>query len=150
MGLNYESASVTPYGVITLRLHDGIRIDLSLDKAVRVINYKNNIVLALSGTGSSSALIHPNGRVFQYGSRVEILAYDTHGNNNKYTALNSSGINTRINVFFCRYAKMWYKGVSFTSDQCALVYLVDSAGTRTTTDTFSDLSHDFSVQVFYT
>lgn len=48
-----------------------------------------------------------------------------------------------------RYAKMWYKGVSFTSDQCALVYLVDSAGTRTTTDTFSDLSGDFSLGVFY-
>lgn len=44
---------------------------------------------------------------------------------------------------------MWYKGVSFTSDQCALVYLVDSAGTRTTTDTFSDLNGDFSLGVFY-
>lgn len=81
--LNHDGTSVTPYGVITLRLHDGIRIDLSLDKAVRVINYKNNITLALSATGSSSALIHPNGRVFQYGSRVEILAYDIHGSNNK-------------------------------------------------------------------
>ena len=44
---------------------------------------------------------------------------------------------------------MWYKGVSFTSEQCALVYLVDSAGTRTTTDTFSDISQDLSVPVFY-
>jgi len=35
---------------------------------------------------------------------------------------------------------MWYKGVSFTSEQCALVYLVDTAGTRTTTDSFSDMS----------
>lgn len=43
-----------------------------------------------------------------------------------------------INIF--RYAKMWYKGVSFTSEQCALVYLVDAAGTRTTTDSFSDMS----------
>lgn len=44
---------------------------------------------------------------------------------------------------------MWYKGVSFTSENCALVYLVDSAGTRTTTDTFSDLVQDFSLGVFY-
>ena len=42
--------------------------------------------------------------------------------------------------FFPRYAKMWYKGVSFTSEQCTLVYLVDAAGTRSTTDTFSDLN----------
>jgi hypothetical protein len=48
-----------------------------------------------------------------------------------------------------RYAKMWHKGVSFTSEQCALVYLVDAAGTRTTTDNFSDMSQDFSLSVFY-
>lgn len=44
---------------------------------------------------------------------------------------------------------MWYKGVSFTSEQCALVYLVDTAGTRTTTDNFSDMSQDLSLSVFY-
>lgn len=44
---------------------------------------------------------------------------------------------------------MWYKGVSFTSEQCALVYLVDTAGTRTTTDTFTDMTQDFSLSVFY-
>lgn len=52
-------------------------------------------------------------------------------------------------MFVFRYAKMWYKGVSFTSDKCALVYLVDAAGTRTTTDTFSDMNQDFSLPVFY-
>jgi hypothetical protein len=49
----------------------------------------------------------------------------------------------------CRYAKMWYKGVSFTSERCALVYLVDAAGTRTTRDRFLDMSQDFSLSVFY-
>ncbi|XP_022902731.1 uncharacterized protein [Onthophagus taurus] len=121
--------SVTPQGIITLRLHDRVRVDISLDRAIRVVNMRSGIVLSLSSSGSSAALIHPNGRVYQYGSRVEILANDSQGNN--------------------KYAKMWYKGVSFTSDQCALVYLVDSAGTRTTTDTFSDLSGDFSLTVFY-
>lgn len=121
--------TVTPHGVISLRLHDRIRVDISLDKAIRIVNMKNGIILALNSSGSSSALIHPNGSVYQYGSRVEILAVDHQGNN--------------------KYAKMWYKGVSFTSDQCALVYLVDSAGTRTTTDTFSDLTNDFTLGVFY-
>jgi hypothetical protein len=49
----------------------------------------------------------------------------------------------------CRYAKMWYKGVSFTSERCALVYMVDAAGIRTTCDRFSDMSQDFSMSVFY-
>lgn len=48
-----------------------------------------------------------------------------------------------------RYAKMWYKGVSFTSESCALIYLVDTAGTRTTTDTFTDLTKDYTLTVFY-
>lgn len=48
-----------------------------------------------------------------------------------------------------RYAKMWYKGVSFTSESCALIYLVDTAGTRTTTDTFTDLTKDYTLAVFY-
>ncbi|XP_012273853.1 uncharacterized protein LOC105696186, partial [Orussus abietinus] len=122
-------ALATPHGTISLRLHNRIRVDMTIDRAVRVINFKNNIVLSLSGSGAAAALLHPNGRIYQYGSRVEILAHDAHGNN--------------------KYAKMWYKGVSFTSEQCALVYLVDAAGTRTTTDSFSDMSQDFSLSVFY-
>ncbi|XP_024945082.1 uncharacterized protein LOC107271848 [Cephus cinctus] len=122
-------AVATPHGTISLRLHNRIRVDMTIDRAVRVINFKNNIVLSLSGSGAAAALLHPNGRIYQYGSRVEILAHDVHGNN--------------------KYAKMWYKGVSFTSEQCALVYLVDAAGTRTTTDMFSDMSQDFSLSVFF-
>ncbi|CAH1953486.1 unnamed protein product [Acanthoscelides obtectus] len=121
--------TISPHGVITMRLREHIRVDVSLDRAVRVINAKNGIILALSASGSSSGLVHPNGRVYQYGSRVEILANDAQEND--------------------KFAKMWYKGVSFTSMQCALVYLVDSAGTRTTTDSFSDLTHDFTLNIFY-
>ncbi|KAK7872997.1 hypothetical protein R5R35_000298 [Gryllus longicercus] len=122
-------AIVTPYGTISLRLHERVRVDMTIDRAVRIINHKNNIVICLSGCGSAAALLHPNGRVYQYGSRVEIMAHDSAGNN--------------------KYAKMWYKGVSFTSEQCALVYLVDAAGTRTTTDNFCDMGQDFSLPVFY-
>ncbi|CAH0389490.1 unnamed protein product [Bemisia tabaci] len=123
------SGVATNYGTMSLRLHNRIRIDMTIDRAVRVINCKNNIVLALNGVGSAAALLHPNGRVYQYGSRVEILAHDARGNN--------------------KLAKMWYKGVSFTSELCYVVYLVDTAGTRTTTDTFMDLTQDFSLPVFY-
>lgn len=44
---------------------------------------------------------------------------------------------------------MWYKGISFTGENFALIYLVDSGGTRTTTDTFLDLSADIISYVFY-
>ncbi|KAK9505301.1 hypothetical protein O3M35_009389 [Rhynocoris fuscipes] len=123
------SAVATAHGTVSLRLNHKMRVDLTVDKAIRIINLKNNIVIAMNSTGSTCALLHPNGRVHQYGSRVEIMAYDPRGSH--------------------KYAKMWYKGISFTSESCALVYLVDSAGTRTTTDNFSDLSMDFSLSVFY-
>jgi len=123
------AAEATPYGTICIRLAHRIRVDMTIDRAIRVINLKNSIVMTMNATGSASALFHPNGRVHQYGSRVEIMANDTRGNH--------------------KYAKMWYKGVSFTAENCALVYLVDSAGTRTTTDNFSDLTQDFSMPIFY-
>jgi len=121
-------ATIGNDGVISLNLHDGMKVDITFDKGIRVINNQSKIILALSPDGNSCALIHPTGLVYGYGSRVEITTCDTNGNT--------------------KFAKMSYKGVSFTSDSSALVYLVDSAGTRTTTDTFSDLSGDFTVPVF--
>ncbi|XP_055387208.1 uncharacterized protein LOC129615850 [Condylostylus longicornis] len=123
---------VLPNGTIQIKLRDGIKVNMTLDKAVRIINQRSHVAIALSNNGSSSALIHPNGRVYQYGSRVEIIAHDGMRTNN-----------------YIRYAKMWYKGVSFTSEKCALIYLVDAAGTRTTSDTFMDMSKDYTMAVFF-
>ncbi|XP_067630293.1 uncharacterized protein fest [Eurosta solidaginis] len=141
-GVEYENPTPPPCpgagpiamtnGTIQLRLRDGIRIDMTLDKAVRVLNQRSMVAIALSRNCSNSALIHPNGRILQSGSKVEIVTYDGMKTNN-----------------FVRYAKMWYKGVSFTSESCALIYLVDTAGTRTTTDTFTDLTKDYTLTVFY-
>lgn len=44
---------------------------------------------------------------------------------------------------------MWQKGISLTSEGCALIYLVDSAGTRTCSDAISfDLARDYTIPVF--
>jgi hypothetical protein len=44
---------------------------------------------------------------------------------------------------------MWEKGISLTADGCALIYLVDQAGTRTTSDAVNkDIRGDYSWQVF--
>lgn len=49
-----------------------------------------------------------------------------------------------------RFAKMWQKGISLTSARCALIYLVDAAGTRTTSDMISmDMETDYVNQVFF-
>lgn len=59
---------------------------MTIDGAVRVTNAKNNIILALSRSGAAAALIHPNGRVYHYGSRVEIQARHQQGNNKLVTS----------------------------------------------------------------
>ncbi|KAI8430656.1 hypothetical protein MSG28_000857 [Choristoneura fumiferana] len=79
-GAGYN-ASVTPHGTVCLRLRDRVKVDMTIDGAVRVTNAKNNIILALSRSGAAAALIHPNGRVYHYGSRVEIQARHQQGNN---------------------------------------------------------------------
>lgn len=44
---------------------------------------------------------------------------------------------------------MWEKGISLTADGCALIYLVDTAGTRTTSDSVNrDIRPDYGWQVF--
>ncbi|KAJ6637400.1 hypothetical protein Bhyg_10130 [Pseudolycoriella hygida] len=122
---------ILPNATIKVRLRNGISVDMTLDKAVCVIDSRSRITISLSCNGASAVMIHPNGKVHQIGTCVEIVAYDGTKRNN-----------------FIRYSKMWHKGISFTSESSALVYLVDSAGTRTTSDTFADMRTDYSIPVF--
>ena len=77
--------------------------------------------MTLSGCGTQASLIHPCGRVFQYGSRIEAHTRDDEDH------------------FIEKNAKIWPRGISFTSNTCALIYLVDEAGARSTSDFFHNL-----------
>lgn len=55
---------------------------MTLDKAVRVTNTLSEIVISLSSGGDSAAVNHPNGKVYQLGPFVEIIAFDGKLNNN--------------------------------------------------------------------
>ncbi|KAJ6641336.1 hypothetical protein Bhyg_06272, partial [Pseudolycoriella hygida] len=120
-----------PNGIIQLCLRNGIRVDITLDKAVRVTNVLSEIVISLSSGGDSAAVAHPNGKVYQMGPFVEIIAFDGKLKNN-----------------YVRYAKMWQEGITFTCTDCTHIFLVDLYGTRTTSDTFTNLSCDFTLPVF--
>lgn len=129
-----------------------------------MINQKNNIKIALSNNYMSSALHHPNGKVYQHYERVDICSYDGMKQNSFMSVFSSPFIVfvyflhqiTHFKLFLMffpsinsRYAKMWHKGVSLTSEGCALIYLVDSAGTRTTSDVVQkDIQIDYCTQVF--
>ncbi|XP_037044934.1 uncharacterized protein LOC119080632 isoform X1 [Bradysia coprophila] len=132
---NDSSRSIAPValpnGIIQLCLRNGIRVDMTLDKAVRVTNTLSDIVISLSSGGDSAAVNHPNGKVYQLGPFVEITAFDGKMNNN-----------------YVRYAKLWQEGITFTCTDCTHIFLVDLYGTRATSDTFTNMSHDFTLPVF--
>jgi len=111
-------AVVEELGFISLQLRYDMRVDIAANQAIRVTNPRKNVTLGLTGCGTQMAMVHPQGRVLQYNSRIEVQVEN-------YPSIKN--------------AKMWPKGISFTSNNRALVYLVDAAGARSTTDTFHDL-----------
>lgn len=111
-------AYVDEQGFISLQLREKVTLDISVNLGIRLRNSVQQTTLALSGCGTQVALVHPKGCVLQYGSRIEVQCKD------------------EISV---KNAKMYPRGVSFTANNCALVYLLDQAGARTTSEMFHDL-----------
>ena len=105
-------------GFLHLQLRSGVSLDIAPNLAVRMRNVRHDSTISLSACSTQMALVHPRGRVLQYGPRVEIQIEDT------------------ISI---KNAKIHPKGASFTANNCALVYLLDEAGARSTSDMFHDL-----------
>ncbi|XP_077301637.1 uncharacterized protein LOC143922286 [Arctopsyche grandis] len=118
---------VTPHGTLFLLLKGHI-IELTVDGGVYIANLEYGIKVTISACGNMSAMEHPKGKVFAYMSKVEIQA------------IHESGI---------RYAKMWKKGVSFTTIDRAVTFLLDAGGLKTTVDWFLVMDDDFTSKAFF-
>lgn len=122
------TATVSQNGFLSFQLSHGIVVNIGPNFAVQILNPEKNISLSLSGCATQMALVHPQGRVLQYNSRIEVHSRGSYVEKN---------------------AKIWPRGISFTASNCAIVYLVDQAGTRSTSDQFHDLySEDSSESIF--
>ncbi len=44
-------ALVTSHGIISVHLHNGVRVDLTVDKAIRLLNYQVGYMSEISGNG---------------------------------------------------------------------------------------------------
>ena len=102
---------------LSLYLRKDVRVDVSANGSLMLSNPRQGVFISLGSDGRQMAVVHPVGRVMQNKGRIEIQTQDW--------ALKS--------------AKMWQRGISFTTNHHALSYLVDTAGARSTTDTFRDL-----------
>jgi len=93
-------------------------LSVSSDMAIKLKNLQQQSNITLSSCSTQMAIVHPKGRLLRYGDRVEIQVED------------------QISV---KNAKIFPRGISFTANNMALVYLLDEAGARSTSDMFHDL-----------
>ncbi|XP_023211905.1 uncharacterized protein LOC111614768 [Centruroides sculpturatus] len=114
---------VTVNGTISVQLQHYIRVDITVDKAIRLVNFPGKCVAAMNYF--DSCIIHPISKILQEQTTVNMEI----GN---------------------RLAKFSNRGITFTSLGHSLVYLVDTSGTKSTFEYFRNLNYDFSLDVFYT
>ena len=117
---NWQSvtAIVEEPGLISFKLRHGMVFDISANLAIKLKNVSQESNICLSSCTTQVAIEHPKGRMLQYGNRLEIQCED------------------RVSV---KNAKVFPRGISFTANNMALVYLLDEAGARSTSDMFHDL-----------
>ncbi|XP_067136735.1 uncharacterized protein [Centruroides vittatus] len=116
---------ITPEGTIRIHLDHYIQVDITVDKAVRVVNVPGRCVAAIAHSGDNSCILHPFGNVLQEGIIINVDLWN-------------------------RIAKFSNRGITFTSLEHSLVYLVDDSGTKSTVEYFRHLDYDLSSDVFYT
>ncbi|KAH6939663.1 hypothetical protein HPB50_020296 [Hyalomma asiaticum] len=121
---DYYGPVVTSYGNISVILQDTIRVDISIDGAIRVVNFAMHCTAAINSSGDSSCVCHPCGRVLQEGESVDMLC------------------GTRL-------AKISGRGITFTALNHGLVYLVDASGTKSTTERFRNLFYDIPLSLLH-
>ena len=109
-------AVVEDQGFLSFLLTHDIKLDIAPDQTVRLQVPSQGSGITL--TEDQLAVVHPTARLLQYGPRIELQVED---------------------VVSVKNAKVFPRGISFTANTCALVYLVDEAGVRTTSDCFHDL-----------
>ncbi|XP_077527544.1 uncharacterized protein LOC144138882 [Haemaphysalis longicornis] len=120
----YNGPVVTNYGTISVILRSNMRVDITVEGAIRLVNFEKHCTAAINCFGDKSCICHPCGRVFQ--ERMNV----------------SMATGTRL-------AKISRRGVTFTALNHGLVYLVDASGTKSTTERFLNLSYDVPLCVFY-
>ncbi|XP_023225484.1 uncharacterized protein LOC111626370 [Centruroides sculpturatus] len=121
----YCSPVITSYGTISIRLQRNIRVDITVDKAVRVVNLPGRCVAAINCLGDRSCIVHPSCKILQEGVTV----------------------NMEIGNRLVKFSK---RGITFTSLGHSLVYLVDASGTKSTVEYFRSFNYDVSSDVFFT
>ena len=55
---------VSPFGILTALMRDDVAVEMTIDKAIRVVNYRHSTVAATNSSGDSSCVYHPFAQVY--------------------------------------------------------------------------------------
>ncbi|ELU17629.1 hypothetical protein CAPTEDRAFT_185207, partial [Capitella teleta] len=114
---------VSQAGMIHIILKHGVTVEMTLDRAVRLINSKHRSVVAVNSSGSSACLVERSLKSFQEGSSVEICSDDD------------------------RFIRIEPESMLFASEgRC---YRIANNQLYLARPVFADLSHDVSVTLLF-
>jgi len=132
----YPVVYVSPAGLLTVLMRYDVAVEMTLDRAIRVVNHAHKAVAATNGRGNASCIYHVAAKIYQ------------------------DRTSTQLELFGCRRAKMTTEVMEFGvmpggSSSAAKVnqpvcYRLTQYGLKANpTPDFTDLSQDMSVTLLF-
>jgi hypothetical protein len=72
----YPVVYVSPAGLLTVLMRDDIAVEMSLDRAIRVVNHAHKSVAATNGRGNASCIHHAAAKIYQDRTTTQLEFYD--------------------------------------------------------------------------
>jgi hypothetical protein len=120
----YPVVYVSPAGLLTVLMRHDVAVEMTLDRAIRVVNHVHKAVAATNGRGNASCIYHVAAKIYQ------------------------DRTSTQLELYGGRRAKMTTDAMEFgTSVAC---YRLTQFGLKANqTPDFADLSQDMSVTLLF-
>lgn len=74
-GLSYPALHMTDDNLVTVILREGVFLEITHDKALRLVNHDKKLVVAINESGTKACVIHPAARIYQSDSSVHAELY---------------------------------------------------------------------------
>lgn len=71
----YPAVYVSQYGLITVLLKHDVSVEMTVDKAIRLVSHQKNLVVASNSTGDTNFIVHPAGKISHTAHDVEADIY---------------------------------------------------------------------------
>ncbi|KAL3832021.1 hypothetical protein ACJMK2_023702 [Sinanodonta woodiana] len=121
--IQYPILFVSDAGVLTTLLNHGISVEMTKDRAIRIVCHDLRLVVATNCRGSSSCIFHPAAKIIQ------------------------ESTTTNVDLFLARKASMTTEFITFGNN--FKTYKFDYKVIEETVSEFQDISSDVSVNYLY-